>query len=245
MTVAGTLPIDSEVMRTNERAPHRAMAMVAGASVVPLVVVLVLGLWFLAPVVVLLAVGAVLGGPELGARRTLDALGAQPVDEDDEPRFHNVLDGLCVAHGLSRPELYVVVDAACNAVATGRGPRRSVLVVTSGLLEALTPIELEGVMAHELLRIERRDTVVPVTAAWFPPARSWGAADDQLGLDRAAVELTRYPPGLAGALEKAQRNGSDVARPGATTAAAWLVPHSTATTAGASLDERIAALREL
>lgn len=54
-----------------------------------------------------------------------------------------------------------------NAFATGRGPRRAVVCVTTGLLRRLTPDELDGVLAHELSHIAHRDVVVMTTASFL------------------------------------------------------------------------------
>ena len=72
---------------------------------------------------------------------------------DDEPRYHNLVEGLCVSAGLPKPELYVIDDDAPNSFATGRNPDHAAIVVTTGLLEKLSRMELEGVLAHELAHI--------------------------------------------------------------------------------------------
>ena len=64
--------------------------------------------------------------------------------------------------------------------------------------------------------------------------------------DRAAVDVTRYPPGLVGALGKIRDRGADV--PGANPLGAhlWLVPPAVGSLLELpSIDDRIAALREL
>ena len=67
-----------------------------------------------------------------------------PIDEHDDPRLYNVTEGLCATFGLGMPSLHVVDDDVPNACALGRDARRSDLVVTTGLLRRLDPIELEG-----------------------------------------------------------------------------------------------------
>ena len=62
--------------------------------------------------------------------------------------------------GLPRPVICVVESAVPNAMAVGRDPDSAKLVVTSGLDESLTLVELEGVLAHELVHIKRHDTVL-------------------------------------------------------------------------------------
>ncbi|MEZ5136179.1 MAG: M48 family metalloprotease [Acidimicrobiales bacterium] len=245
MTLAGTLPIDPAVAQANERAVRRAQAAVGGVGVVPAVVLALVGLWWLGLLVVVAGIVLAVLAPGWGEQRAVAALGARPADPASAPRLHNVADALAVAHGLPRPTLLLVEDAAANAVTVGNGPATASLVVTTGLLEALTPIELEGVLAHELLRIERRDSVPATTAAWFPPAAGWRQPDDELATDRSAVAMTRYPPGLAGAFDKIAAVGSTVQRPGGPLAGCWLVAEGPAADSAVALADRAAALREL
>ena len=89
---------------------------------------------------------------------------ARPADRVAHARLHNLVEGLCIAGGLPRPEVYVVDDPAPNAFATGRDPRHAAVAVTTGLLDKLTRVELEGVLAHELSHIKNRDTLVSTLA---------------------------------------------------------------------------------
>ena len=70
-------------------------------------------------------------------------------------RLHNLVEGLCIAGGLPKPRLYVVDDPAPNAFATGRNPKHAAIAVTTGLLEKMNRVELEGVLAHELSHIQQ------------------------------------------------------------------------------------------
>ncbi len=89
---------------------------------------------------------------------------ARPASEVDCARFHNVMEGLCIAGGLPKPQLYLVDDDAPNAFATGRDPHHAAVAVTTGLLDKLNRIELEGVLAHELSHIKNYDTLVSTLA---------------------------------------------------------------------------------
>ena len=64
----------------------------------------------------------------------LAVTGAKPADGPEYQRYHNLVEGLCIAAGLPKPRLYVIHDAAPNAFATGRNPKHSALAVTTGLL---------------------------------------------------------------------------------------------------------------
>jgi len=89
---------------------------------------------------------------------------ARPADGPEFARFHNLVEGLCIAGGLPKPRLYVVDDPAPNAFATGRNPKHAALAVTTGLLERMNRVELEGVVAHELSHIKNYDMLVSTVA---------------------------------------------------------------------------------
>jgi heat shock protein HtpX len=89
---------------------------------------------------------------------------ARPADPEVYRRLHNLVEGLCIAGGLPKPRVYVVDDPAPNAFATGRNPKHAAIAVTSGLLEKLDRVELEGVIAHELSHIRNYDILVSTLA---------------------------------------------------------------------------------
>lgn len=89
---------------------------------------------------------------------------AVPADEQVYKRLHNLVEGLCIAGGLPKPRVYVINDPAPNAFATGRNPKHAAIAVTSGLLEKLDRVELEGVIAHELSHIKNYDILVSTMA---------------------------------------------------------------------------------
>jgi len=91
---------------------------------------------------------------------------AQKIAKEDHPVLWNVVEEMAVAHGLPKaPAVYILDEDAPNAFAAGTSPERSVVVVTSGLLERLTRDELQGVVAHELAHIKHRDVVYLTTMA--------------------------------------------------------------------------------
>lgn len=89
---------------------------------------------------------------------------ARPADEVTYARLHNLVEGLCIAGGLPKPRLYIVDDPAPNAFATGRNPQHAAIAVTTGLLEKLNRVELEGVLAHELAHVKNYDILVSTIA---------------------------------------------------------------------------------
>jgi heat shock protein HtpX len=89
---------------------------------------------------------------------------AVPADEQTYARLHNLVEGLCIASGLPKPRIYVIDDVAPNAFATGRSPKHAAIAVTTGLLEMMTRVELEAVLAHELSHIKNNDIAVTTLA---------------------------------------------------------------------------------
>jgi heat shock protein HtpX len=182
----------------------------------------------------------------------LRASRARPADPDDYARLHNLVEGLCAAAGLPKPALFVIDEAAPNAFAIGRNPRHASIVCTSGLVEKLNRMELEGVVAHELSHIKSYDilpstlavTLVALPGSVAPSLRAkalrlaMGPSREALG-DVSGVALTRYPPGLISALEKLRLDDTVVAPGSRATDHLWL------DSSMEDVDERIAALREL
>ena len=89
---------------------------------------------------------------------------ARPASVEEFGRLHNLVEGLCIAGGLPKPRLYVIDDPSPNAFATGRDPKHAAVAVTTGLLERMNRVELEGVLAHELSHIKNYDILVSTLA---------------------------------------------------------------------------------
>ena len=197
---------------------------------------------------------------------------AVPADEVQYRRLHNLVEGLCIASGIPKPRVFVIDDPAPNAFATGRNPKNAAIAFTSGLLEQMNRVELEGVVAHELSHIKNYDILVSTLAVtlvgtvaiitdiairtmWWNGgrvARSGDHADRNnplafVGLalliiapllakvmqaaisrrretlaDVSAVRMTRYPPGLIGALEKLQQDSTVTHAASMATAHMWI-----------------------
>lgn len=108
----------------------------------------------------LVAVGLVAFAYTRADALVLSVSRAVPADPQRYRRFHNLADGLCIANGLAKPRLYVIEDPAPNAMAVGLDPRNGSIALTTGLLESMNRVELEGVVAHQLARIRSHETAV-------------------------------------------------------------------------------------
>jgi heat shock protein HtpX len=123
---------------------------------------------------------------------------AHPASVEEYARLHNLVEGLCIAGGLPKPRIYVVDDPSPNAFATGRNPKHAAIAVTTGLLEKMNRVELEGVLAHELSHIKNYDILVSTLAVtlvgviaiasnvgvrflWFGMGRSRNNSNDSAG----------------------------------------------------------------
>ena len=240
--------------------------------VVSFILVIGIGIW---------ALGVVLGVPvldsiyvgEVGtalalvgafiAYRTGDSIvlriaDARPATKAAYPQLFRTVENLCIGSGTPVPRVFVIEDNAPNAFATGRDPDHATIAVTTGLLNKLEPLELEGVIAHELAHIMNMDirlmmmtavlvgiiaVVADITlrATWYGAGsrnryKGKGEGGGAIVLvaiaavamivvpiiarliqysisrqreflaDASGVLLTRYPEGLASALEKISRD---------------------------------------
>jgi len=174
----------------------------------------------------------------------LSVVGAEKASEEDYKQLHDLMEGLTLASGMPKPQLYIQDKPQINAFATGRKPEDGKVCVTKGALENLEKDELEGVLAHELAHIKNQDImfmtvavaligVISILSEILLHSMFFGHNDDtppwaiglgvllailapisarmvQLAMSRkreyladaSGAEMTRYPEGLAGALEK-------------------------------------------
>lgn len=183
-------------------------------------------------------------------KMVLSISGAKEISESDNQYLHRLVENLCIGAGLPKPKIYVIPDTAMNAFATGRDPEHAAICFTTGIIDRLDKIELEGVIAHELSHIGNFDirlmTIVSVLVGTVVLVGDivtrgvfYGSSSSRkkesgangililVGLlfivlspiiatliklavsrnreylaDATAALLTRYPEGLASALEK-------------------------------------------
>jgi heat shock protein HtpX len=97
-------------------------------------------------------------------RAALAAYRAQPLTREQAPELYDMIARLSQRADIPLPTIFVVPTKSPNAFATGRDPQHSAIAVTEGILELLSPEELEGVLAHELTHIKNRDTLTQAVA---------------------------------------------------------------------------------
>ena len=85
---------------------------------------------------------------------------AKEISRGSHPDLWNIVENLSITGGLPMPKVYIIVDSAPNAFATGRNKEHAAVAVTTGLLGMLSRTELEGVIAHELSHIGNRDILL-------------------------------------------------------------------------------------
>src|SRR5437660_1646318 len=94
-------------------------------------------------------------------------MGVKEVSPAEEPELHGIIERLCVQADLPKPRVCVMETSMPNAFAMGRSRKSTTVCATRGILEMLSPAELEGVMAHELTHVINRDVMVMTLASFF------------------------------------------------------------------------------
>lgn len=143
------------------------------------VTMFLLGAVYVALVAFLLAAGAsgvmvavIAGGLAIANlfaadKLALSAMGARVVTPQEAPQLHAMIERLCVQADLPKPKVAVANTSMPNAFALGRSPKSATVCATTGIMELLSPAELEGVMAHELTHVANRDVMVMTLAGFF------------------------------------------------------------------------------
>jgi heat shock protein HtpX len=97
----------------------------------------------------------------------LRSMGAREVSPQEAPEFHAMIERLCVQADIPKPKLAVVNSPVPNAFALGRSQKTASVCATTGIMDLLSPAELEGVMAHEITHIVNRDVMIMTLAGFF------------------------------------------------------------------------------
>ena len=240
-------------------APPLALAIIAGVATRNILIALVV------LVVVAGAVGFWAFSTVRGfGGRVIARPGSFELTEEAQPRLHNLVEGLCVTNGLAKPAMIGVDGPGRNmaAVTIGTGSASiNALIVSIPLLDSLSRIELEGAVAQELSRFLDGSSALSTLVAALRSTPPFGTVfagrldaatvpDEQLLADLAGVRMTRYPPGLASALDTIASGPTVIGTADAATAGLWLADPLAAGGAAErdgvpSLEIRAATLREL
>src|SRR3982751_5698061 len=97
----------------------------------------------------------------------LAAMGGRVVSPAEAPQLHGIIERLCVQADLPKPKVAIANTRMPNAFALGRSPKNATVAATTGIMELLSPAELEGVLAHELTHVANRHVLVMTLASFF------------------------------------------------------------------------------
>jgi heat shock protein HtpX len=120
-----------------------------------------------AVVILVVAGGLALGQLFLSDKIGLAAMGAKEVTPEQAPGLHAMIERLCIQADLPKPKIAVADTPMPNAFAMGRSPKSATVCATTGVMELLSPGELEAVMAHELTHVKNRDVMIMTIASFF------------------------------------------------------------------------------
>jgi len=179
-------------------APRAAFKTDKGLQARMLTTMFLMGLLYSAFVFVLFSLGAgvgvmvvVMGGLLaaqlfLSDKIALASMGAKEVTPEQAPGLHAMMEKLCIQADLPKPRIAVADTQVPNAFAMGRSKKSAVVCATTGIMNVLSPTELEGVMAHELAHVKNRDVLIMTMASFFASLASmiaqfaffFGSSDD-------------------------------------------------------------------
>ncbi len=137
-------------------------------------------------VMIVVMSGLLLAQLFLSDKIALASMGAKEVTPEQAPGLHAMIEKLCIQADLPKPRIAVADTEVPNAFAMGRSKKSAVVCATTGIMNTLTPTELEGVMAHELSHVKNRDVLIMTMASFFASLASmiaqfaffFGSSDD-------------------------------------------------------------------
>jgi heat shock protein HtpX len=159
--------------------PHSSFGKDTGLQARMLLTMFLLGLVYVVFIGVLFAAGAGAGlivvialvlliAQLFGADKlAMATMGVKEVSPAEEPELHGIIERLCVQANLPKPKVAVIETSMPNACAMGKSKKATTVCATRGILQLLSPAELEGVMAHELTHVINRDVMVMTLASFF------------------------------------------------------------------------------
>jgi Zn-dependent protease with chaperone function len=161
----------------------------------------------------------------------------------EDPLVLGTVRRLASTLGIPAPPLLLV--PACPGGAFAAGVRRPVVAVDPALLHRLDPRELEGLLAHELAHVARRDVLLATAVGvirdltfFVPPldlAGRWLRQEQEHSADDAASEATGRPAALASSILKVWEGATGGGRTPAGMACATMVPALVGPAAGQDL----------
>jgi heat shock protein HtpX len=192
--------------------PRAAFGRDTGLQARMLLTLLLLGAVYVGFVVILLAAGTgltimlvvvgvlVLAQLFLSDKIALSAMGAREVSPEQAPGLHAMIERLCIQADLPKPKVAVADTPVPNAFAIGRSQKSATVCATTGMMNTLSPAELEGVMAHELAHVKNRDVLVMTIASFFASVAAtitqfgffFGMGDDDEGPGFLVVLLVSF-----------------------------------------------------
>ncbi len=209
---------------------------------------------------------SLLSASKTSERRILRKLPGTQLTDGEHPRLNNLVEGLCLSTGVSPPRIHILPTEGRNIAAIGRSVDDSTLIITTGLLQAATRIELEAVLANRIFQIASYRTALATTAITTfglsiellpfpirpfsilptPLQRKFGLqvdpSHDFVG-DAAGTGITRYPPGMVEAIQMTE-NRTMIPEASPTLDSFWLFP-SASNTNRPTAEARATALREM
>jgi heat shock protein HtpX len=192
--------------------PRAAFGRDAGLQARMLLTLFLLGATYVGFVLVLLAAGAgialmlvIIGGIALAQlflsdKIALSAMGAREVSPEQAPGLHAMIERLCIQADLPKPKVAVADTPVPNAFAIGRSQKSATVCASTGIMNTLSPAELEGVMAHELAHVKNRDVLIMTIASFFASVAAtitqfgffFGMGDDDEGPGFLVVLLVSF-----------------------------------------------------
>ena len=183
----------------------------------------------------------------------LRSLGSIPATEKQFPRLHNALDGICVNHGLDKPDVYVIESPNGNAAAVA-DKRSQAVILTTGAIDSLDLIEIEGLLAQLIAkcldsRLSKKTEPafiiripMDVIFTFTNKYKNYVRLEDVKG-----AELTRYPPGVQRSLLALRGLGTEIEDAPRSTSHLWLMNPKGLDTEEThpSTEERVSAMEEL
>ncbi len=138
-----------------------------GALYVAFAGALILGGGLSGPTVLLVCGGLAAFQLFTSDKLAMHAMGARVVTPQEAPELHAMIERLCIQADLPKPKVAVAQTNMPNAFALGRSQKSATVCATTGIMNLLSPAELEGVMAHELAHVKNRDVMIMTIASFF------------------------------------------------------------------------------